>query len=463
MQDVPKIVLKRLQETTGAEAHPDADLLTAFAEQSLGESERTRVMEHLARCSDCREVVALALPANEAVAVAATSRPSRGGWFGWPVLRWSVAIAGIIAIASFGILQYRQRQKSGLGGSNLSARNELPATAVQALPESPAPPLARSESQSIILPAENKKSAEKKKQAELPGEEQSSATANFSVAQPTRALNRAAPATGAVHGAASGGVARGLAGRNFAVGSGFRAGAAAKAAPPSPINTPAAPGELKNATPEETAKLEPSLARGQAGGVPSAAVTIEAAPQSTGAAVTTESQVADQIIESPKGQPSQYESSATLGVVEAKDAAAMSDLELATPRWSISAEGGLQRSFDGGKTWVEVNPEQVGSSAGKAHSFAMKKKAAVQGNPHAVFRAVSAAGAEVWAGGSAAMLYHSTDSGLHWARVVPAESGAALSGDITSVEFSDPQHGRIATSAGEVWITADDGKTWHRQ
>jgi photosystem II stability/assembly factor-like uncharacterized protein len=179
--------------------------------------------------------------------------------------------------------------------------------------------------------------------------------------------------------------------------------------------------------------------------------------------VTTESQAADQIIESPKGQPSQYESSATLGVVEAKDAATISNLELATPRWSISAEGSLQRSFDGGKTWVEVNPGQVGSSAGKAHSFAMKKKAAVEGTPHTVFRAVAAAGAEVWAGGSAAMLYHSVDSGLHWARVVPSESGAALTGDITSVEFSGPQHGRIATSTGEVWITADDGRTWHRQ
>jgi photosystem II stability/assembly factor-like uncharacterized protein len=38
-----------------------------------------------------------------------------------------------------------------------------------------------------------------------------------------------------------------------------------------------------------------------------------------------------------------------------------------------------------------------------------------------------------------------------------------LTGEITSVEFSDSQHGRIATSASEVWITADDGKTWNRQ
>src|ERR1700729_1785507 len=130
MKDVPKIVMKRLQETAAAEAHPDADVLTAFAEQSLSEAERTGVMEHLARCNDCREVVTLALPASEAVAVAATSRSSRGGWFGWPFLRWGVAIAGIIAIVSFGIVQYRQRQKNETLGSNLTARNETAANAL---------------------------------------------------------------------------------------------------------------------------------------------------------------------------------------------------------------------------------------------------------------------------------------------------------------------------------------------
>jgi hypothetical protein len=370
-----------------------------------------------------------------------------------------VATAGIIAIASFGIVQYRQRQKNEISDSNLSARNEPAANAVQPLPPSPAP----SDTLNIILPAENKKQGERKKQPQSQVGLQSSTTANFSVAQPARRLNRAAPATGAVRGAVSGSVAGGTAGGIFAAGSGFRAGVATKAAPLSPNNTPAAQGELKNATPEETAKLAPSLSGSQSAGAPSSAQTVEVAPQSAEVTVTAESQAADQVIESKKEQPSQYQSSATLGVVEAKDAAAMSNLELATPRWSISAEGSLQRSYDGGKTWVEVNPGSVASKAGNTHNFAMKNKAAVQENPHPVFRAVSAAGTEVWAGGSAAMLYHSTDSGLHWARAVPSESGAALTGDITSVEFSDSQHGRVATSAGEVWITSDDGKTWHRQ
>jgi photosystem II stability/assembly factor-like uncharacterized protein len=86
-----------------------------------------------------------------------------------------------------------------------------------------------------------------------------------------------------------------------------------------------------------------------------------------------------------------------------------------------------------------------------------------QANPVVIFRAVTAVGPEVWAGGSSAMLYHSLDSGSHWTRVVPLEANGVLTGDIVSIEFLDPQHGTVATSAGEVWLTSDDGQVWHKQ
>src|SRR5579862_9855870 len=129
MQDVPKIVLKRLQDTAARGAHPDADLLTAFAEQSLAEAERARVMDHLARCGDCREVVALAAsPATETAALNVSVRPTRGAWFSWPVLRWCV-VAGVVAIVSVGIVRYRQGVKNETLFSNLTSRNEISATA----------------------------------------------------------------------------------------------------------------------------------------------------------------------------------------------------------------------------------------------------------------------------------------------------------------------------------------------
>ena len=62
MEQLPKIVRQRLQATDKAGVHPDPDLLTAFAEKSLTEHERVQVLQHLARCTDCRSVVSLAMP-----------------------------------------------------------------------------------------------------------------------------------------------------------------------------------------------------------------------------------------------------------------------------------------------------------------------------------------------------------------------------------------------------------------
>jgi photosystem II stability/assembly factor-like uncharacterized protein len=43
------------------------------------------------------------------------------------------------------------------------------------------------------------------------------------------------------------------------------------------------------------------------------------------------------------------------------------------------------------------------------------------------------------------------------------DANASPTGDIVGVEFSDTQHGKISTSAGEVWMTGDDGETWRKQ
>jgi photosystem II stability/assembly factor-like uncharacterized protein len=80
-----------------------------------------------------------------------------------------------------------------------------------------------------------------------------------------------------------------------------------------------------------------------------------------------------------------------------------------------------------------------------------------------MFRAVAAAGLEVWVGGSGSMLYHSLDGGENWTRVLPSSNGVALRGDITSLEFPDPQHGSVSTSNSELWTTSDGGQSWRKQ
>ena len=109
-------------------------------------------------------------------------------------------------------------------------------------------------------------------------------------------------------------------------------------------------------------------------------------------------------------------------------------------RWTLSPTGEVQSSDDGGRTWQTVSVE-TGST----------------------FKALSALGPHIWVGGAAGSLYHSADSGAHWSRVSPAVNGQTLQSDITSVDFSDYQHGTIGTSKGEVWSTLDGGATWQKK
>jgi len=109
-------------------------------------------------------------------------------------------------------------------------------------------------------------------------------------------------------------------------------------------------------------------------------------------------------------------------------------------RWTISSDGQLQHSLDSGKTWQPVAVAE-----------------------RATFRALSANGPDLWVGGPAGLLYHSTDAGGHWVQVKPFAHGSTLTAAIAAIEFTDPQHGKLTTSTGEIWLTTDAGQTWRNQ
>jgi photosystem II stability/assembly factor-like uncharacterized protein len=126
--------------------------------------------------------------------------------------------------------------------------------------------------------------------------------------------------------------------------------------------------------------------------------------------------------------------------VQAKNDTRLVNASKLTARWTLSPEGVLQRSLNGGTTWETIPVAEK-----------------------TVFRALAAVDADIWVGGAAGALYHSSDNGQHWTRVKPTADGVSLVADIIGVEFSDAAHGKLTTAGNEVWTTNDTGQTWQKK
>ena len=294
--------------------HPDANLLTAFVERSLKSAERVRVLEHLAACSSCREVVSFsAMPATSTVVSLA---PSASSWLFWPALRWGAAVACVVVVGAV-VTLHQKREPQQIAAVVTEGRS-----AAARIPEA-------------------------------------------NTADQFARTHKAA------------------------------------ASNPEDANHPVAP-----ASPVEMADARP--------GSPLAAVVPGRAK--------------DALAEPQNDQSDKFGTT---------NYAAMTSL---APRWTLSADGTLQRSLDTGATWQTI----VVSSK-------------------TVFRALAANDLDIWVGGSAGALFHSSDAGEHWTQVRPIANGEALEDDIVGVEFTDTLHGKLTSSAEETWITADAGQTWQKQ
>lgn len=323
-----------------AGAHPDADLLTAFAEQSLASGERDFVMEHLARCGDCRDVVVLALPEVEIVIPTAPARVPSMGWLRWPALRWGALAAGILAVASVGVVQHERKTQD-------SVQDRTVASNVASQPSS------------------------------------------VNVATPNTA-----PADG-------------------------------EAAKPSISSTESIP--LPRAEKPPTSTFTPSKHTG---------------PSHVRLGAAEGGELARNRIDLPMAQ-----SPENFDVVKAKDPV---PIEASIAQWAVTSDGGLQRSYDQGQTWqiVDLAAGLTGDQAATSSVTMI---------------AVTTNGSEVWAGGTAGAIFHSLDGGNSWTHLSISAGGVPLTGDVSSIQFSDPQHGTIATSNGDLWATSDAGQTWAKQ
>lgn len=422
MAEIPKIVRERLaqQATAGrpvgvgqqTAAHPDANLLTAFAEQSLSVRERAQVLEHLASCAACRDVVSLALPLESETTRVLQPARAEQPWFRWQTLRWG-ALAASLTIAAIAVLQtpnlLRSRMAVTRPISSDAERVEQDRKRAAAAPETTASKIAEQP------PAETaKEEAPKPRPKLLQGRVSAAGPPPAPQAQMAQAPGGSTQTYARLTDKAK------VAEASGAVAGGMLAGKAAA-------------GEKHEVAAEATApaRRDAALAKDR--------LEAKAAPAPPAA-------TADRAPEAPA-------KSATLNEMKQQEFARKSEKARSAPapaaavryvpppaRWTISASGTLQASHDGGKTWEDVTLDQ-----------------------RVTFRAVAAVGTSVWAGGAGGALYHSTDGGQHWSRIAVEADGQTLTGDIVRIDFTDTTHGTLSTSTGEKWMTADAGQSWKRQ
>ena len=377
MAEMPDIFRSRLAAKKPASSeHPDANLLAAFAERTLVERERAGVVAHLAECTDCRGLVALASGAADAEPEvgAHIARRRFRNWF--REYRWMASPATACCVVAAVLVHYGEppvqvrsvsvsskMAEPRIGDSLKITATPVPLTLghktkVQTVPSNKTPaPVVFAAKKDVALDILTQPPP-----AQPPGEtelrvsrlEPLQADANVSLVEPERAAVQ----------------------------------------PPQP-------------PPARTAK------------------------QFAGQAA---------LAGRASGFASRFQAPAATSL---KPAAANARL-----LWSINASpdtagklrGVVERSRDAGQSWETVPlSERVN------------------------FRAVATFGPDVWAGGSAAVLFHSADGGSQWAEIKVADENGSVSGDIVKIEVRGPNHVTVTTSSGEVWISVDDGKNWVRE
>ena len=438
MSDVPKIVHDRLRASAPGGAHPDADVLTAFAEQALSGAEREGVVRHLSRCADCREAVALSIPPMETIVLPTDDRggvPAAGtsgiglrSWFVWPNLRWAAMAAAVVVGVAVLTLGPGKQHQSMVDNANQQAEKATPSSDASAKPAAPLADQAVAPVAGTTAKPDNSLARE--------------ARASKMIApQPLRAETRAATDSAAQF--ADKKRADSLESKgNFSYD-------ATKLTPQAPAARAASVsgGIVASEQPEQMigSSQETAVVNGSAGVLQSApmedrltARNVAAPPiEKAKPAAKEEAQLKAQAEndEAQKKLPGAMSASSQLIVLQKTRSKQSKDV---AAQWSLT-QGRLQRSLDAGATWQIALQRQH-----PLLSFGMR-------------------GSDVWAGGGAGTLFHSTDSGTTWTMVQPSTKSESLSSDIVAIEVRSPAEIVLSTSDNESWTTGDAGKTWEKK
>ena len=434
MTEVPKIVHDRLRAARPVRAlpelaHPDANLLTAFAELALSPTEREGVLAHLALCGDCRDVIALALPATDVVAapiaaegeaVRATAVPTRvernrltARRFAWPSLRWAALAAGIAVVASVLLLRPGKLNQALPPSVKPQVATAQPASGPQIASSAAAsPPTASSPMDQSAVSAKT---------------EEPQAKFELRPSKKIRAGQIVTPSHQAEHGTLlaenkkDSGPAAMLSPAPAAGASAFGAATSRGATETVEVSAAAAAAE---ATPSAEDRL---MARNETPAIEKA----KPAPPEMKVNEQQQAQAAF-VVPAPAGAQGGN------AMPTAKRAAPASPTLARNITWTIAA-GALQRSLDSGQSWQNALRADRPLLCHASHEN------------------------DVWTGGQAGTLFHSADSGVTWVQVQPSIKGQQLSSDITHIDVRGPAEIVVSTNNHEIWRSADGGKTWDKK
>jgi hypothetical protein len=487
MPEFSSLLRQRLGAASAPPVHPDADTLTAYAEDLLSAAERSQVIQHLSLCADCRDVAALILPEGvpaqqpePAVAAATVLAVPRRNWFRMPSFGLAAAVAAVIALVA---LLVELPKQHFTGSQSASVQQNAPKQQEEAKIVPPAPPapaeaapeansaadhngyVARSEAPAGTseLSGTRKNSQENKKTAGLiagnvmPPPRPPAA----SVAEPVVTAQNAPLQINA-------------AARKDYVNSQVFA-TQANLISPSPAQLADLPSAPAAARPKFVLGT-PVLAGGLQKGAPLDAAG--AAPGTT--TIYALSPAAHQSF-SITGKISQVGRQLHLKrVVPAIPSESVNSYAMFTPELANSQPSEMAARAPEKTDTADLNQSQAFTTRAMSRSAlsALDQQSTLlwkvaegkllksadmnhwtsgyTGPDSINFTVVTANGPEIWAGGSNAALVHSHDGGITWERIT---LGASATSAITSVQVNRNRV-QVQSSSGQSWSSHDGGKSW---
>ena len=424
------------QAVAPSTVHPDPDMLTAFLEQALSQPERQQILQHLSLCGDCRQVLTLAMPEAQVALAAAAAQPETSIWNRWLVVRWAAAAAAVIVVAGTVTLYRTNNQPHQMAAivdgpaaiADRQARQARQTEPVAAKQTSAEAPKTETKTEAKNVAAEPKPAQPPLMADAIPQDRIAGAVKEKTLADRADQLAKKGDLT-----------------------------TMAKSTPPAapvPLNTIAAQSPTLT-TPAEVATIDrPVPIQGTLAGAGAAAF-----PTGNGQTLRASAEPPLQIYDQP-ATPFKVaaESQPKLGIkfggrgTEAAKALArreplstmfsttsMPNAPSLNRRWQVTPDGQLKRSHAIGD---ELHTVHVADGV--------------------FFKAVGESGDEVWVGGIGGALYHSTDDGKSWMKLMPSAGDRPLIADVVAIHATQRGAAELSTSNGERWITVDGGQHWAR-